>query len=151
MTTRSRGCNEWLLLPIRGLRPRTPYTLARALPLARILLRGIRFPSAGGSVAGDIVQVVTLRGYVELLRPANVITALTDVLAGFAIAGLASPKALPWLLLATACLYAGGVVLNDVFDRRIDANERPERPIPSGRVPVRHAALLGGGLLVVGT
>ena len=30
-----------------------------------------------------------LRAYVELLRPANVVTAIADVLAGFAIAGLA--------------------------------------------------------------
>ena len=91
-----------------------------------------------------------LRTYLQLLRPANVATALADVLAGFAIAGLANRPALPWLLLATAALYAGGIVLNDVFDRDIDRRERPERPIPSGRIPTAHAALLGGGLLAVG-
>jgi len=48
------------------------------------------------------------------------------------------------------CLYAGGVVLNDVFDRHVDAVERPERPIPSGRVPASHAATLGGVLLAAG-
>jgi UbiA prenyltransferase family len=90
------------------------------------------------------------RGYVELIRPANVATALADVLAGYAIAGLANHAALPWLLLATACLYAGGVVLNDVFDRDLDRIERPERPIPSGRVSVSGAAWLGGGLLTAG-
>jgi 4-hydroxybenzoate polyprenyltransferase len=97
-----------------------------------------------------MVLPVALRGYVELLRPANVATALADVLAGFAIAGLGNPQALPWLLTATACLYAGGVVLNDVFDREIDASERPERPIPSGRVPVANAATLGAVLLMAG-
>jgi 4-hydroxybenzoate polyprenyltransferase len=90
------------------------------------------------------------RGYLELLRPPNVVTAVADVLAGYAIAGLGNPEALPWLLLATACLYGGGVVLNDVFDRAVDRVERPERPIPSGRVPVAHAALLGGVLLTAG-
>ena len=35
------------------------------------------------------------------------------------------------------------MVLNDVFDRRVDAVERPERPLPSGRVAVSHAAVLG--------
>jgi 4-hydroxybenzoate polyprenyltransferase len=90
------------------------------------------------------------RGYVELIRPANVATALADVLAGYAIAGLANHVAVPWLLLATACLYAGGVVLNDVFDRDLDRTERPERPIPSGRVSVSAAAWLGGGLLTLG-
>ena len=91
-----------------------------------------------------------LRACLQLLRPANVATALADVLAGFAIAGLGNRAALPWLLLATAALYAGGIVLNDVFDREIDRLERPERPIPSGRIRTAHAAALGAGLLVVG-
>lgn len=90
------------------------------------------------------------RGYLELLRPPNVATAVADVLAGYAIAGLGNPDALPWLLLATACLYGGGVVLNDVFDRAVDRVERPERPIPSGRVPAAHAGLLGALLLTAG-
>jgi 4-hydroxybenzoate polyprenyltransferase len=91
-----------------------------------------------------------MRAYLELLRPANVVTALADVLAGFAVAGLVNRAALPWLLLSTACLYAGGVVLNDVFDRNVDRVERPERPIPSGRVSVARAAQLGAGLLLAG-
>jgi UbiA prenyltransferase family len=91
-----------------------------------------------------------LRGYLELLRPANVVTAIADVLAGYAVAGRSHPRALPWLVGATMCLYAGGVVLNDVFDRRLDAVERPERPIPSGRVSTTSAAALGTTLLVAG-
>ena len=92
-----------------------------------------------------------IRAYAELLRPANVVTALADVLAGYALAGLGRPSSRPWLLGATACLYAGGVVLNDFFDRRLDAIERPERPLPSGRVPARRAAILGAVLLGAGT
>ncbi|CAN5661614.1 UbiA family prenyltransferase [soil metagenome] len=91
-----------------------------------------------------------MRAYLALLRPANVATALADVLAGYGVAGLGNPRALPWLLGATACLYAGGVVLNDFFDREIDRRERPERPIPSDRVPAANAAALGGVLLVAG-
>ena len=91
-----------------------------------------------------------MRGYLELLRPANVVTAVADVLAGYAVAGRTNHPALPWLLGATVCLYAGGVVLNDFFDRAVDAVERPERPIPSGRVAASSAALLGGALLVAG-
>ena len=90
------------------------------------------------------------RGYVELVRPANVATALADVLAGYAVAGQGDPRLLAWLLLSTACLYAGGVVLNDVFDRDLDRIERPERPIPSGRVSTTAAAGLGSGLLAAG-
>ena len=90
------------------------------------------------------------RGYVELVRPANVATALADVLAGYAVAGISDPPRLSWLLLSTSCLYAGGVVLNDVFDRNLDRIERPERPIPSGRVSAEAAAGLGAGLLAAG-
>jgi 4-hydroxybenzoate polyprenyltransferase len=89
----------------------------------------------------------------ELVRPANVATALADVLAGAAVGASASvtaPPGLGWLLVATAGLYAGGVVLNDVFDREVDARERPERPIPSGRVHPWQAAALGAGLLAAG-
>ena len=91
-----------------------------------------------------------MRGYVELLRPPNVTTALADVLAGYGVAGLGYPQRLGWLLGATACLYGGGVVLNDYFDRRLDAVERPERPIPSGRVRPSAAAAFGGLLLAAG-
>lgn len=91
-----------------------------------------------------------LRGYLELLRPPNVMTAVADVLAGYGVAGRSNPSALPWLIGATACLYAGGVVLNDYFDRHIDAVERPERPLPSGRVPAGVAAGFGSGLLIAG-
>jgi 4-hydroxybenzoate polyprenyltransferase len=93
--------------------------------------------------------------YLQLLRPANVATAAADVLAGYAAAGAvassaAGGAALAWLVAAGCSLYAGGVVLNDVFDRDVDAIERPERPIPSGRVRARAAALLGASLLIAG-
>ena len=95
-------------------------------------------------------RMSSLRGYIDLVRPANVTTALADVLAGYALAGLRNPRALPWLLAATACLYAGGIVLNDYFDRDLDRVERPERPIPSGRVSAGSAAWLGSLLLTAG-
>lgn len=101
-----------------------------------------------------------LWAYLQLVRPANTVTALADVLAGFAASGMAlgldgwsgsAPlQALPWLLLATTGLYGGGVVFNDVFDAAVDARERPERPLPSGRASRRGGALVGGGLLLVG-
>jgi 4-hydroxybenzoate polyprenyltransferase len=86
----------------------------------------------------------------QLIRPANVATALADVLAGYAVTGLPVDSRLAWLVPAGACLYAGGVVLNDVFDRQLDAVERPERPLPSGRISVATAGFLGAGLLAAG-
>jgi len=47
-------------------------------------------------------------------------------------------------------LDGGGIVFNDVFDAELDAQERPERPIPSGRVSRTGASLLGSSLLILG-
>lgn len=90
------------------------------------------------------------RAYAELLRPPNLATAAADVLAGYAAAGLGDSRALGWLLAAAVCLYGGGITLNDFFDRELDAVERPERPIPSGRVRPAAAATVGITLLIAG-
>jgi 4-hydroxybenzoate polyprenyltransferase len=88
-----------------------------------------------------------IAGLVRLARPANIITAYADILAGYAAAPAATPAAMPFLLLVTTGLYGGGVVFNDVFDADLDAIERPERPIPSGTVSVKAAVVLGAVLL----
>jgi len=51
---------------------------------------------------------------------------------------------------ASCLLYTAGMVLNDVFDYDVDLAERPERPLPSGRVDRRWAKQLGFGMLIVG-
>ncbi|RYY92666.1 MAG: polyprenyltransferase [Chitinophagaceae bacterium] len=92
------------------------------------------------------------------MRPANIVTAVSDILAGIAIAGYFSGARpgelhlLPVVLLAlsTAGLYGGGVVFNDVFDAELDKIERPERPIPGGLISKESAALLGTVLLLAG-
>ena len=95
----------------------------------------------------------SLRGYLRLARPANVVTAAADVAAGL-VAALAAapavPAGAPALVLAGMALYAGGVVMNDVFDAKLDAVERPERPLPSGEASRTAAAALGLGLLASG-
>jgi len=85
------------------------------------------------------------------MRPANIITAVADILAGVSVAGfLWRGGDWWWLVLATIGLYGGGVVFNDVFDADLDRRERPERPIPSGQVTIRQATVLGLGLLLGG-
>lgn len=102
------------------------------------------------------------QGYLRLARPANLPTAVADILAGSAVAGayatsldfsLISPGVLPkliFLMASSVCLYAAGVVLNDVFDVEIDREERPERPIPSGTVSLKSASFFGISLLLIG-
>lgn len=56
-----------------------------------------------------------------------------------------------WLLpFASAALYSGGMALNDWADREVDAIERPERPIPSGRIRPRHALAVAAACGVAG-
>lgn len=92
--------------------------------------------------------------YLKLMRPANIITAFADILAGSSIVAggliVFYSADLYLLLLATAGLYGGGVVLNDYFDAEIDQQERPERPIPSGQVTKNQALTLGIALFLVG-
>ena len=87
------------------------------------------------------------------MRPANLVTAVADILAGAAVAAAVTGAwdgDLVWLCLATIGLYGGGVVFNDVFDLDLDRLERPERALPSGRVSLPTAILLGGMLLIGG-
>jgi hypothetical protein len=94
-----------------------------------------------------------IRTYIQMIRPANVLTAVTDVLAGAALVGVfegSFPPGLLWLCLSTACLYAGGIVFNDYFDAALDAVERPERAIPSGKISMQSALLFGAILFTVG-
>ena len=82
--------------------------------------------------------------YLQLTRFPNLFTSVADVLAGYLIIrGLK----IEWLellalSLSTSFIYGGGCVLNDVRDRKQDARERPQRPIPSGRVSLPKASLL---------
>ncbi len=88
--------------------------------------------------------------YLQLMRPANIVTAWADILTGFAASGAALESPLAWLILATTGLYGGGVVFNDVFDADLDAIERPERAIPTGKASRLGATILGIALLTIG-
>jgi 4-hydroxybenzoate polyprenyltransferase len=94
------------------------------------------------------------RAYLELLRVPNLFTAAADVAMGFLFVRRVWAPGDGWLLgllvLASCLLYASGVVLNDLFDFAVDTHQRPERPLPSGRVSLRAARRLGWGLLLSG-
>ncbi|HEX6141089.1 MAG TPA: UbiA family prenyltransferase [Geminicoccaceae bacterium] len=90
------------------------------------------------------------RTALALGRVSNLPTVWTNSLAGVVLAGGAIDLRLPLLLLATSAFYVGGMWLNDAFDRAIDAEQRPERPIPSGEVGARTVFGTGFGLLGLG-
>ncbi|MBF2065416.1 MAG: UbiA-like protein EboC [Calothrix sp. C42_A2020_038] len=115
-------------------------------------------------MTSTILTTNRLWAYLQLMRPANIVTAWADILAGVAASGfltifyeeikqgllLSNFLPLGYLLIATSCLYSGGVVLNDAFDASLDALERPERPIPSGRASRQGAFIIGSFLLCLG-
>ena len=96
--------------------------------------------------------------HIKLTRPANIVTAIADILAGAAISGAVYLllqdadqdiiKSIAWLVLSTIGLYGGGVAFNDVFDAELDSVERPERPIPSGQASVKSAGMMAFLLLL---
>ena len=96
----------------------------------------------------------TALDWARLLRLPNHATAVADVLAGWLVVEatrvVAVPPGLALTVAAGWAFYAAGMVLNDVCDVDLDAVERPERPLPSGRIRLGTAALVGQGLLALG-
>lgn len=96
---------------------------------------------------------VPLDVYLRLGRVSNLPTAWTNVLAGTVLgAGAGTPIGrTTWLVLfaVTAC-YIAGMFLNDVFDRELDARERPTRPIPAGLIDASSVAWIGCTMLTGG-
>lgn len=79
----------------------------------------------------------TLHAWLELARISNLPTVWTNVLAGWLLAGGQWEwKPLAWLLAGGSLIYTSGMMLNDAADVKYDRTHRPERPIPSGRVPL---------------
>lgn len=92
-----------------------------------------------------------VKSFLELVRLPNLFTAMADIMAaGWIVSGLTGHPfsiELVFLLLASALLYACGLIFNDYFDYEIDKKERPERPLPSGRISKQAALYIGLSLL----
>jgi len=89
--------------------------------------------------------------YLRLMRISALPTCWANALTAFWLSGGADRyDLLAMLLFVSSCFYLGGMVLNDVCDAKIDAVERPERPIPSGQVVLPIAILISKVLLMQG-
>lgn len=91
------------------------------------------------------------RPYLALARVSNTPTVISNVLAGVA---LATALKFEWtvvaLCIAMAFFYTAGMYLNDILDLKIDKEQRPDRPIPSGAVPLTTAWAITIAMFVVG-
>ena len=95
-----------------------------------------------------------LGGFIRLIRPINCLMMGFAVLVG---AVLANPQlgSLNWLnilfgFLTGFTFCAAAMVINDYYDRKIDAINEPQRPIPSGKITPIEALAFVGVLSIVG-
>ena len=91
------------------------------------------------------------RAWLELARVSNTPTTVSDTVAGAVLVSAAAgagPVAV--VAVAMALFYTAGMVLNDVMDLELDRRQRPERPLPSGRVSRGAAVAVVAGLFVAG-
>lgn len=96
----------------------------------------------------DPKRPLRVKPYLQLVRLPNVFTAGADSLAGWLLVmgSFQNPERWLPLVLASMCIYAAGIALNDLFDLELDRAERPERPLPSGAVALQFAVVLAIGL-----
>jgi geranylgeranylglycerol-phosphate geranylgeranyltransferase len=87
--------------------------------------------------------------YLEILRPGN---AMMAVIAIFLMAVISGKFTLEALMAAVVVFIVTGAgnSINDYFDHKIDAINKPERPIPSGRISLKKALIYSVSLFVVG-
>jgi len=90
------------------------------------------------------------KAYLQLIRAPAVFSAISNILAAQMIITGGQPQwpVLLMLMAISACLYAGGMVLNDCLDIEQDQKERPDRPLPSRLVSVRVAWSMVGALFL---
>lgn len=90
---------------------------------------------------------VSVRDYLVLVRLPNLFTLPSNILVGMAIVSslaftLTSFTQFLLLVTISVLLYCVGIVLNDLYDFDIDKKERPNRPLPSGKISRRSAIVL---------
>ncbi|WP_407415385.1 UbiA family prenyltransferase [Methanobrevibacter sp.] len=88
--------------------------------------------------------------YIEILRPGNVMMAMIAIIL---VAIVSHTISIPIILAILAVLFeiSAGNVINDYFDYKIDLINKPERPIPSGRIQLKTARNYAYGLFLGGT
>jgi geranylgeranylglycerol-phosphate geranylgeranyltransferase len=94
-----------------------------------------------------------LGGFVRLMRPLNCAMMGFAVLVGVVLA--APIGSINWLnvlygFLTGFTFCAAAMVINDIYDRKIDAINEPQRPIPSGLIKPVEAATFMVALVAVG-
>ena len=92
-----------------------------------------------------------MKAWLQLFRVPNLLTVPGDPLAGFLIAsGGQLDTRVVFAMLASLCLYAAGLAINDLADFAEDKQDRPKRPLPSGAISRPAAWIVTGNLVIFG-
>lgn len=88
--------------------------------------------------------------YIEIIRPGNVVMAMIAIIL---VAIVSHSISLPIILAMLAVFFeiSAGNVINDYFDYKIDLINKPQRPIPSGRISLKSARNYAYSLFLGGT
>ena len=84
----------------------------------------------------------TIRDYLVLIRFPNLFTIPSNIIVGFSQLVLFPEAGIENLLLlmtTSILLYVVGIIINDYRDLEIDRKERPDRPLPAGKISPRSA------------
>lgn len=88
--------------------------------------------------------------YIEILRPGN---ALMGAISIILVAIIDKTLTIPVILAMITVFFetAAGNVINDYFDYNIDLINKPERPLPSGRISLKNGRNYAYLLFLAGT
>ncbi|HJJ55394.1 MAG TPA: UbiA family prenyltransferase [Methanocorpusculum sp.] len=88
--------------------------------------------------------------YISITRPINsILSGITPIIAYIIAGGTHLDVAIPLFFIVMTICGAGNVI-NDYFDRDIDAINRPDRPIPSGTISSKNAVIWAIFLFCIG-
>lgn len=91
-----------------------------------------------------------MNAYLEIIRPGNIVMAVIAVLLVMFISGNFTLDAF-LACFVVFMVMGGGNAINDYFDHKIDAINKPSRPIPSGRISLKAAGIYSLALFAIGT
>ena len=97
-------------------------------------------------------MISCLSNHLELLRPFNVlISALAMIISASIIGELLNFEKLIPVIITVMCFTGAANAINDFIDFKIDQINRPNRPIPSGRVKRKSALIISIFLFLIGS
>ena len=91
-----------------------------------------------------------VRAWLSLVRMGNVLMMGLATIVGYVSGGGSEVKHMLLATIVTMLVGAGGNIVNDYFDRFIDAVNKPWRPIPSGIISPLTAHIASIGFMITG-